>query len=33
LDAIAVKLNARPRQTLGFQTPAEFLAERVALTG
>ena len=33
LDAVAVKLNARPRQTLGFQTPAEFLAERVALTG
>jgi transposase, IS30 family len=33
LDAIAVKLNARPRQTLGFQTPAEFLAARVASTG
>ena len=33
LDAVAVKLNARPRQTLGFQTPAEFLAERVAATG
>lgn len=33
LDAVAVKLNARPRQTLGFQTPAEFLAARVASTG
>jgi IS30 family transposase len=33
LDTVAVKLNARPRQTLGFQTPAEFLAARVALTG
>lgn len=33
LDAVAVKLNARPRQTLGFETPAEFLAARVALTG
>jgi IS30 family transposase len=33
LDAVAVKLNARPRQTLGFQTPAEFLAPRVASTG
>jgi transposase, IS30 family len=33
LDAVAVRLNARPRQTLGFQTPAEFLAARVASTG
>ena len=33
LDAIALKLNTRPRQTLGFQTPGEFLAERVASTG
>ena len=33
LDTVAVKLNARPRQTLGFQTPAEFLAARVASTG
>jgi IS30 family transposase len=27
LDAIAAKLNGRPRQTLGFQTPSEALAE------
>ncbi len=33
LDAVAAKLNARPRETLGFQTPAEFLAARVASTG
>ena len=25
LDAIADKLNTRPRQTLGFRTPAEAL--------
>ena len=33
LDAVALKLNTRPRQTLGFQTPGEFLAARVASTG
>jgi Transposase and inactivated derivatives, IS30 family len=33
LDAIAVKLNGRPRQTLGWMTPSEALAEAVASTG
>jgi len=33
LDAVALKLNARPRKTLGFQTPAEYLAHHVASTG
>nr|WP_257216961.1 IS30 family transposase [Rhodococcus qingshengii] len=34
LDAIAAKLNNRPRKCLGFRTPAEFMAgEAVALTG
>lgn len=33
LDAIALRLNTRPRQTLGFQTPGEFLAAHVASTG
>jgi hypothetical protein len=27
LDAIAAKLNGRPRQTLGFKTPSQALAE------
>jgi len=27
LDAIAAELNGRPRQTLGYQTPSEALAE------
>ena len=33
LDAIAQRLNTRPRLTLGFQTPADKLAEIVASTG
>jgi transposase, IS30 family len=33
LDAIAFRLNTRPRLTLGYQTPAAKLAEIVATTG
>jgi IS30 family transposase len=33
LDAIALRLNTRPRLTLGYQTPAAKLAEIVAATG
>lgn len=33
LDAVALKLNTRPRQTLGWKTPAEVLAAAVASTG
>jgi len=33
LNAIAAELNARPRQTLGWMTPSEKLAEAVAATG
>jgi IS30 family transposase len=33
LDAIAAQLNGRPRQTLGWMTPSEALAEAVASTG
>ena len=32
LDAIALRLNQRPRQTLGFQTPADKLRASVAST-
>jgi IS30 family transposase len=33
LDAIALRLNTRPRMTLGYQTPAAKLAAIVAATG
>jgi IS30 family transposase len=33
LDAVAVKLNSRPRQTLSWKTPAEVLNSTVASTG
>jgi IS30 family transposase len=33
LNAIAKRLNTRPRQTLGFYTPAEKLSACVAMTG
>ena len=33
LDAIALKLNTRPRQTLGWKTPAQAFAAAVAMTG
>jgi IS30 family transposase len=33
LDDIALKLNTRPRKTLGFRTPGDKLNERVAMTG
>ena len=33
LDAIALKLNTRPRQTLHWKTPAQMLAAAVATTG
>ncbi|WP_435057919.1 transposase [Streptomyces sp. bgisy060] len=32
-DAVSLKLNTRPRQTLGFETPADRLAAAVASTG
>ena len=33
LDAIARRLNTRPRKTLGYRTPADILGDTVALTG
>ncbi len=33
LNAVANKLNTRPRETLGWKTPADVLAESVASTG
>ena len=33
LNRIARELNTRPRKTLGYRTPADILAETVALTG
>jgi len=33
LNAVALRLNTRPRQTLGWMTPAEKLASSVATTG
>ena len=33
LDAIALRLNTRPRLTLGYRTPAAKLAQIVAATG
>ena len=32
LDAIALRLNTRPRKTLGYRTPAVTLSETVAST-
>lgn len=33
LDAMALRLNTRPRKTLDYSTPADTLADTVALTG
>ena len=32
LDAVALELNTRPRKTLDYETPAERLKARVAIT-
>jgi len=32
LDKVALRLNQRPRKTLGFETPADRLQASVALT-
>ncbi len=33
LDAVAMRLNTRPRKTLNYQTPGDTLARSVAMTG
>ncbi len=33
LDQVALRLNTRPRKTLGFRTPADTFEQAVALTG
>jgi IS30 family transposase len=33
LDAVALRLNTRPRKTLDYRTPADKLMATVALTG
>jgi IS30 family transposase len=33
LDRVARRLNGRPRQTLGFKTPAHIIDRTVAMTG
>jgi IS30 family transposase len=33
LDQVALRLNQRPRKTLGFQTPSSKLQQSVASTG
>jgi IS30 family transposase len=33
LDKVALRLNQRPRKTLGFETPANKLQASVASTG
>lgn len=33
LDQVALRLNTRPRKTLGFATPADMFGKAVALTG
>ncbi|MPQ71200.1 IS30 family transposase, partial [Pseudomonas sp. MWU12-2323] len=33
LNAVALQMNQRPRETLNFETPADRLQHLVALTG